>query len=166
MKVALVIGGSGMLAGATLALAKSYDVVGVVGRNVAKLDKLRDSSSRIVPIAIDYSDTAHFRAVLGNFVEENGNPELVISWVHDHTPEATLIAATHCTGDFYDVTGQAGSKPEHISHEHESVLSQKVRYHRVILAHKGSRWLTNKEISDGVLEAVNQGSKQYVIGEL
>ncbi len=165
MKVALVIGGSGMLAGAVLALTKSYDVVGVVGRDIAKLNRLRDSSSRIVPIAVDYSNTAHFNTTLDNFVKEKGRPELVISWVHDHTPGATLIAAKYCTGDFYDVTGQAGSKSEHISHEHEAKLSH-IRYHRVILAHKGSRWLTNDEISDGVLAAVAQGLKQYIVGEL
>lgn len=165
MKVVLVIGGSGMLAGAVVALTKDYDVVGVVGRDIATLDRLRDLSSRIVPIAVDYSDTIKFRAVLDNFVKENGSPQLVVSWVHDHTPEATLIAAEHCTGDFYDVTGQAGAQPNHISHEHETKLSH-IRYHRVILAHKGSRWLTNDEISDGVIAAVAQGLKQYIVGEV
>lgn len=165
MKVALVIGGSGMLAGAVVVLTKSYDVVGVVGRDIAKLDRLQDSSSRIVPITVDYSDTVHFSAILDKFVEEKGSPELVISWVHDHTPDAVLIAAEHCTGDFYDVTGQSGIQPNHISHEHEAKLSH-IRYHRVILAHKGSRWLTNDEISDGVLAAVTQGLKQYIVGEL
>lgn len=165
MKVALVIGGSGMLAKATVELAKDYDVVGVVGRDIAKLDRLKDSSSRIVPIAVDYSDTENFRSVLNSFVKEKGSPELVVSWVHDHTPEATLIAAEHCTGDFYDITGQAGAQPDHVSYEHETKLSQ-IRYHRVILAYKGSRWLTNDEISSGALAAASQGLREYVVGEL
>lgn len=165
MKVALVIGGSGMLTGAVLALAESYDVVGVVARDTTKLDKLQDSSSHIIPIAVDYSDTVHFSTVLDNFLKETGNPELVVSWVHDHTPEAALIAAKHCTGDFYDITGHAGIQPNHPSYEREAELSQ-VKYHRVILSCKGSRWLTNDEISDGVLTAITQDLKQYIVGEL
>lgn len=165
MNVALVIGGSGMLAGTVLKLAESYDVVGVVGRDKAKLDKLKELSTHIVPITTDYSDTTQYIAALNNFVKENGNPELVISWVHDHTPKATLIAAKYCTGDFYDVTGQAGAQADHISREHETKLSH-VRYHRVILAHKGSRWLSNDEISEGVLAAIKDDSKQYIVGEL
>lgn len=165
MKVALVVGGSGMLARAVLELAKDYDVVGVVGRDKSKLDRLKNLSDRVVPIAVDYSDTIKFRAALDSFVKENGSPKLVVSWVHDHSPEATLIVAEYCIGDFYDVTGQAGAQPDHISYEHETKLPH-IKYHRVILAHKGSRWLANDEISSGVLVAISEGLRQYIVGEL
>jgi short-subunit dehydrogenase involved in D-alanine esterification of teichoic acids len=60
MKVALVVGGSGMLAGLTKKLSKEFDIVGVIGRNNKRLDELALFASNIVPISTDYSNQKFF----------------------------------------------------------------------------------------------------------
>lgn len=167
MKSALIIGGTGMLAILTKKLTEDFDIVGVVGRNTGRIQDLQTHSRKIIGLAVDYSDTAGFTEELNHFVGIHGKPQLVVSWIHSTSPEAPLIAANYCDGDFYDVTGQGGAQADHISHEREKIIAAKgIAYHRVILGRKGSGWLTNQEISEGVYAAIQSGQIEYLVGEL
>lgn len=156
-----------MLAALTKKLTEEYDIVGVVGRNPTKIHDLQAFSRRIVGHAVDYSDTASFTDELTHFTGIHGRPELVVSWIHSTSPGASLIVANYCDGDFYDVTGHDGVRPDHLSHQREKVIKAKgIKYHRVILGRKGNRWLTNQEISDGVHAAIQANQDEFVVGEL
>lgn len=167
MKTALVVGGTGMLADLTKKLAEDFDVVGVVGRNASKIQDLQAQSRKIIGLVVDYSNAASFTDELNHFVGVHGKPQLVVSWVHSTSPEASLLAADYCDGDFYNVTGHSGAQADHISRQREKAIQAKgTSYHRVILGRKGNRWLTNQEISDGVYQAIQSGKAEFVVGEL
>ena len=156
-----------MLAVLTKKLTEEYDIVGVVGRTTAKIADLQAFSTKVVGHAVDYSNTAAFMNELNHFTGIHGKPQLVVSWIHSTSPEAPLIAADYCAGDFYDVTGHEGIKPDHVSRQREKAMKAKgIKYHRVILGRKGDRWLTNQEISGGVYHAIKAGQDEFVAGEL
>lgn len=62
MRHALVIGGSGMLAGASLWLARAGHQVSVIGRNPQKLKRLCDQHPNLHGVSADYSRAAAFSA--------------------------------------------------------------------------------------------------------
>jgi len=165
-KVALVIGGSGMLSNLSKELAKEYDIVGVLGRSKSKMKSLLDVQ-KIMPIFGDYTNNNQLERTLDNFVDHHGKPELVVSWVHSTAPEATNIVASYCTKNFYEITGHAGSENDHLSRQHEKDIRKLgIAYHRVILGKHGDRWLNNGEISKGVGEAIGHATPEYLVGEL
>jgi len=155
-----------MLASLSKKLTEEFDIVGVVGRNPSKISDLETHSPKIIGIAVDYSDEASFVDQLNHFVGIHGKPQLVVSWIHSTSPEAPLIVANYCDGDFYDITGHSGALTDHISREREKTIQTTgVTYHRVILGRNGNRWLTNQEISDGVYQAIQLGNAEFVVGE-
>ena len=166
LHVALVIGGTGMLADLVRSLTSDFDIVGVVGREKSKFLPLKVFSDKIVPIVVDYSDKAAFNKAIRAFINEYDKPSLLVSWIHSTSPDIPVLAASHCSRDFYDVTGTSGRNPNHISHGREAVIRQKnIRYHRVILGKIDGRWLTNKEISSGVKLAIKTNASEHVVGE-
>lgn len=160
---ALVIGGSGMLAGACKELAKQYGVVGVIGRTKSKMQNLLEAED-IVPIYIDYSDTEVLETALTKFTAKHGRPSLTVSWVHSTSPEAPLLVARFCTGAFYDVAGTSDKQKAMTDQNKIAIEKLGLNYHRIILGHMGERWLTDEEISDGVLEAIASSKKELVVG--
>lgn len=164
-RVALVVGGTGMLAGLTAKLANEYKIVGVIGRTDTKLQSLAKQPKNIVPILSDYTDLQHFEESIKNFVHEYRKPALVVSWIHSGS-DAPLLVADYCTGDYYEVTGSSGRESTHLSHVHETKIADKgINYHRVILGSIKGRWLTNTEISDGVCQAIHAAHKCFIVGD-
>ena len=154
-----------MLADMVRSLTSDFDIVGVIGREKSKFLALKMFSDKIIPIVVDYSDKTAFIQALQAFINEYEKPSLVVSWVHSTSPDSSLIAAGHCSRDFYDITGTNGRNPNHISHLRESIIEQKnVHYHRVILGKIDNRWLTNKEISNGVKLAIKTNARQHIVG--
>ena len=87
-------------------------------------------------------------SVIDEFVAKHGRPQLVITWIHETRPEATVEVARYYKDDLYEVTGHTGSNDNHIPRKHKVEIERiGVSYHRVSLGRKGARWLTNDEIS-------------------
>ena len=164
-KTALVVGGSGMLSGLVRSLAEDFDTVGVVARDHTKLKKLAGFSPNIVIIQADYSDLVSFEKSFDQFTSDYERPSLVASWIHSTAPEAPYTLAKYSTGEFYDITGSSGREADHPSREHEEKLTKiGLNYHRVILGSINGRWLTNEEISDGVLLAIQLSAHEFTVG--
>ena len=72
MRHALVIGGSGMLAGASLWLAREGHEVSVIGRNPQKLKRLCDQHPNLHGVSADYSRAAEFAADVARSDAETG----------------------------------------------------------------------------------------------
>ncbi len=163
---ALVIGGSGMLSDFCKELAKHYAKVGVVGRTKAKMHSLTHTTN-ITPVYVDYTDTLVLQHELERFAKNFGTPNLVVAWIHTHASDAVLVAAQYCSGAFYEITGQSGAQPGHVSRHHEaSIAKLGIEYHRIILGKIGNRWLTNSEISAGVAKAIRSNDAEYIVGDL
>ncbi|MDE4083565.1 short-chain dehydrogenase [Planococcus maritimus] len=82
MKHALVIGGTGMLAQATLELSRNGYRVSVIGRSEQKMQQLLDQNrNQLMPVFVDYSNTKAFAAELIK-IQQQGTIQLIIAWIH------------------------------------------------------------------------------------
>jgi NAD(P)-dependent dehydrogenase (short-subunit alcohol dehydrogenase family) len=164
---AVVVGGSGMLAGTCLGLARRGWLVSVVGRDPSKLARLARQGRGIDPISVDYRDHAKFRLALEQAIERHGSIEVMVCWIRSSEPEALRIAAEQLSGSgrLVHVLGSAAMlKVVDVEH-----LQLGTRYSRVVLGATPSggsvRWLTHEEISAGVLVSIDCGHRHHVVGQ-
>jgi molybdopterin-guanine dinucleotide biosynthesis protein A len=150
---ALVVGGTGMLAGLTTALAERGHSVTVVARSGAALPR------GAVQLAVDYRDDRTLAEGLAAAVAERGEIELAVAWIHTDAPAApaTVAGAVAPGGRLVQVFGTRvwplQPVPPHVS------------YRRVLLGSIGDRWLTDDEIAAGVLDAIDTDEPLAVVGE-
>lgn len=149
----LVVGGTGMLTGLTEALAGRGHAVTVIARRHAALP------AGAVQLALDYRDDETLGAGLSRAARERGPIDLAVAWIHTNAPAApaTVAAAVAPGGRLFQVFGTRvwplDRAPAHVS------------YHQVLLGSVGGRWLTNDEISSGVLAALDADQPLSVVGE-
>lgn len=173
MKHALVIGGSGMLSGAVLWLAEQGYQVSVVGRNVAKLERLTNRHPALYPVAADYYDLDRFSSVLQGAVAKRGNFSRVVAWIHQHEEKIISRLAEDLFPDpahpweLFHVLGSSSNLEEI---EKQLQPPANCRYHQIklgfVLEGDRSRWLTHDEISNGVIEGMRSGRKVTIVGTL
>lgn len=171
MKHALVVGGSGMLAKASLWLADQQYLVSVIGRNVQKLNRLTQVSKNVNPISVDYNNKNQLASELQNCVKTYGAYEIVVAWIHHHEKQIIDIIRSenridsHAEWRLFHVLG-SGSNPDEMKREIGDIGN--CVYHQVqlgyVMENNRSRWLTHDEISDGVINAIRTNAKQYFVG--
>jgi len=173
----LVIGGTGMLAGATRELAGRSEILTAVARTTRSLRALVDSVAAtdcvLHEVALDWSDREAFLSGLADRIERTGPPSLVLAWLHrdDLGPEiARAVGAEGTACAFFQVRGSAAANPAApaSSLSDDPRIPANVNHHEVILGFRlegsGSRWLTHEEISGGVLEAIAEARPRRIIG--
>ena len=178
---ALVVGGTGMLRDVVVRLATHSSTVSVVARTPARLDAVKAAAGsfgrRVRTIAIDYRDHGAFRAQLVDARERFGHYSLAVGWIRTSAAAArdTVLDVMNVgpdIGRYFDVVGSMGPHPA-------SVSAQRVRqyeglpfvaYRTILLGfvaeHGTSRWLTDEEISSGVMHAVKTDTRSTVVGDL
>jgi len=175
MKHALVIGGSGMLAGACLWLAREGYRVSVIGRNPRKLERLCARHDGLYGISADYSRAAEFAATLDSLMRERGPADLVVAWIHfdeERVIGQTAEVIRHAGGadfawDLYHVLGSSSNLDEIWR---KAPVPPECTCHQVqlgfVIEGNRSRWLTHDEISGGVIECGRNGHRRHVVGTL
>ncbi|MBO8157315.1 MAG: short-chain dehydrogenase [Bacillaceae bacterium] len=174
-KHALVVGGTGMLSDVTLWLHKKGYQVSVIGRRKERYHQLMeraDHPDRISSILVDYHHTEELQGKLTEAVEKHGSFDLIIAWVHS-SAEGVIPAIMNVqknkgrrkTFDLFQV------KPCNAYFENKipEVLPE-CRYHEIFLGFKvvggHSRWLTHREISEGVMDSVHHKRRQTIVGQV
>jgi hypothetical protein len=173
-----------MLRAAVLGLARDREVT-VVARGRGDLEALRKSHPSIHPAPADYRDAAAFAAILDGAVAARGPFSLGVAWIHSDAPDAALAAAARVRGPFLHVLGSAAADPALPDPGRRARFEALpgVAYREVILGFVleggpqgpvglplGSptlgraRWLTDAEISRGVLDAVAADRPRSVVG--
>ena len=172
MSHALIIGGTGMLSKVTEYLAGKYDTVSAISRDEKKINP---NLKNINPLIVDYTYYKFLSKSLQSAVEKFGNIELVVSWIHSTAPLAPNIIADKLnfyenSFRFFDILGSAYANPSLNTLEREEKLKENknLLYRRIILGFKiegnSSRWLTNDEISSGVIEAITNDEEEKIVG--
>lgn len=173
---ALVVGGSGMLRGVSLELARRGHPVSVLARNARRLAMLaRESEGRVLAIACDYRESALLGRLLRDAAVQRGPFGLVVAWVHSVAPDAPLLIARNATARgnrcrFLHVLGSAAADPAAPDAGRRFAFGRVpgVTYQEVILGFvregKRSRWLTNDEICDGVLAGIDGDTQRSIVG--
>lgn len=170
MKHALVIGGTGMLAKASVWLSENGYHVSVIGRNPEKMQQLLEQNpAQLTPVLIDYTLTSELARQISAIQQKNGPIELAIAWVHSTGPHAIpsvlrMFPANQPVA-FFHVNGSNSNLKDIKA---KTAPPHHILYHQIQLGYKIengiSRWLTHDEISQGVIEAVRSGKAESVIG--
>lgn len=150
----LTIGCTGMLEEASLQLAEQFEVVSVVGRNQDKLKSIKQKKRNVETICFDYFESG-FIENLEKQAQEYGSFSCVVAWIRSKRAHLHSSIRTLCKGNYHMVLGSSHYRPG--SEDGELELD----CNRVILGFKvengKSRWLTDREISQGVIESVISG---------
>lgn len=166
-----------MLRDAVLTLSQTCEVISVVARSTQRLQRLQRDVEAVGgclhPITVDYRDTKALLATLEEASLLHGDIELVVAWIHSVAPEAPSVIAQHveCMKGpipFFHVRGSAVADPSRLPPANPLLSRKGLSYHEVILGflltNRGSRWLTDEEISSGTCEAILEGEPRWVVG--
>lgn len=175
----IVVGGTGMLREVSLFLAKHDNTVSVIGLEHEDLRKLaleaQKFNGRINPILVDYRDRQALEDGLREAMRFFGPLTLAVAWISpDALPGAAntlaeVISAHSPVCRYFQVLPSAG-----ISAKDRRFLDnpfpglEKILYRKILLGFKVEQgmsvFLSNHEISDGVIQAVRNDRRDAVIG--
>lgn len=171
-KHALIIGGTGMLAGVSLWCADEAEYfVSVISRSKSKyknLSHLAKHPDSINHLPVDYYDYQYLEEQVELAIDEHGPISMVISW----TPSTyalelilNLITKKFTTCNVFHIQGS-----RRYFENTQLTTPPECKYHSIflgfVLEDKGSRWLTHKEISQGVINCVQERRSLSIVGTL
>jgi len=175
----LLVGATGMLREAAVELARHSTHVTSIARtdaSLARLDgDLRDAGCVHHAVPVDHRDPDRFAAAVSGAIGACGPIDLAVGWFHSTGREAAhalgeILTAQQTDARYFRALGSAAGDPT-ASLEEESRTLRALggfRYRTVVLGFvvegAGSRWLTDAEISAGVLRAVETDAAHSVVG--
>lgn len=173
----LIIGGTGMLKGASVALAGKTRILTSVARTPQSLQALDEVLPGFAGIhhmlPLDWSNPTEFLSSLARHVAGVGQPSLVVAWLHDDrfaTEVAACVSSSESACRFFQIRSCAVADPANKVHYDKSMLTPREGLvpHQIILGFHvnggGSRWLCDAEISSGVLAAIELRDRTTVVG--
>lgn len=155
-------------------LAKRYHV-SIIARNSGRMKQLIENAgikNHVTPIFVDYKNYDELQKKVHSIIEQNGNIAIVVAWIHSTAPEALGIIAKENSvnkndWELYHVLG-SGSDVNEI--KREVTMPEECLYYQIqlgfVIEGDRSRWLTNEEISAGVIEAMEEKNKIVTIGQI
>lgn len=163
----LVVGGRGMLS----------ELVEALAGDGGRLSLLSRRASQVFGEAgfdCDYHDPHAFTAALAAAVERSGPVDLAVAWFHTLKIAAPRLLAQQVRGRLFQVLGSATADPAHPDRLARAAAVAdglaNCRLRQVVLGFRvvdgASRWLTNTEISQGVLDAVVNDRPLTVVGQV
>jgi hypothetical protein len=161
----LVVGGTGMLSGLVEALAGDGGRLSLFSRHASRF--ARDS---VAGFDVDYYDEPAFAAAL----DAAGPVDLAVAWFHTLRIPAPRRLAERVRGRLFQVLGSATADPSHPDRRLAAAAIADglpaCALRQVVLGFQvedgRSRWLTNDEISSGVLRAVRTDAAFSVVGQV
>lgn len=163
----LVVGGTGMLSGLVEALAGD-------GGHLSLLSRRASAAAGESGFDCDYHDEAAFSEALGAAVARSGAIDLAVAWFRTLKIAAPRLLAEQVRGRMFQVLGSGMADPARPDRLKAAAAVgegfPECRLRQVVLGFRveraGSRWLTNAEISQGVLEAISADRAFSVIGQV
>lgn len=173
----VVVGGSGMLAGLCLSLTERGYRISVVCRSRTKFERnvSEKTSHAIEPVYVDYRNDHKLAEEIAAAETVSGPIVGTVAWIHpEQSKSAPGVVAKRTQKSFFAVLGSTDGRWDAAEPVVASIRSSNpaLSVHTVALGHVRvpilgtARWLTNKEISDGVLAAFDEAKPHYVVGTL
>ena len=169
---ALVVGGTGMLRGVVVDLARRGHQVSVVARGGERLASLeRDGCGRVHGLPQDWHDTSALERAVAESASRHGPISLAVVWIHSSAPEGPVAVARAMAPPcrYLHVLGSSAADPSRPDTGRRARFEELgLEYREVVLGFVvddgRSRWLTNVEIAAGVLRAVDSDLLRSVVG--
>lgn len=177
-KHTLVVGGTGMLRDAALALALRGGVVSVIAQSPDRLDALaRDAAlmgGRINPLSVDYGNDEQLALALFAARQDFGPIQLGVCWIHDDAPRALPIIAEALRGQspparLFNLVGSAAADPS-LEKLPNTIAKDfpDIAWRRLVLGFvmrgKSSKWLGHDQICKGTLDAIDHDWEESIVG--
>jgi len=173
---ALVVGGTGMLREVVYYLASQGHIVSVIARHQSSIEDLLNQESKhgenIHGWALDYHGNEELESMLNHAIAQYGPITLTVAWIHSTAREAPFNIAKHAQGDFFHVRSASVGKANYQDPFNIPAIQDLagLHYHRIILgsAVEGnlSRWLSNDEISKGVISSLQNREDESIVGTI
>jgi hypothetical protein len=176
----LVVGGTGMLRPLVKALIKIGNDVTVLARTASGFERLRldltqSEQQQMHPRIVDYRNLEQLSQTVEIAIKERGALSTVIAWIHSDAIESDKIIYDVAYNDqpnfrYFKILGSSAddSSLYKIDLNTQSQTLFGKCYRRVVLGFilegETSRWLTNDEISQGILEAIEMDQTQFTVG--
>ncbi|MBN8701490.1 MAG: hypothetical protein J0M08_00345 [Bacteroidetes bacterium] len=169
MERILLIGGTGMLLGATTYFCSKNKEVVVLARN-----KLTSNNQRITfpikSLVCDYHHTEKFISIIQDEIKEKGAFDTIVIWMHS-SAKSSLVSLLSFIDERMPKTIIYHIKGSNYSTYNDLLqVGSKLIYREIILGSQTEngikRWLTNTEISDGVINALTTEANCSVVGYL
>ncbi|WP_010531512.1 hypothetical protein [Lentibacillus jeotgali] len=174
-KIALVIGGSGMLRGVSRWLNEIGYSVYIIGRDRQKLQDVQlecKHPESSCGISVDYRDSEQLKQQVNRILAADGLPDIIVSWIHSTAPNALsdildVIQDYHTDNSWrlFHIQSSAGFWIKENTPVPELCLYKRV-YLGFTQENNQSRWLTHGEISDGVIQAIESDKDESVVGTI
>lgn len=176
MTHALVIGGTGMLADTSLWLVSNGYHVSVIGRNTNRMECLINNATKpslITPLLVDYRDGSLLLKKVREAMKLNGPIELVIAWIHSYA-DSTLSSISNEISQWQNGSWKLfhvlGSRANLTAFKEKMGKLDSPQYHQVqlgfMIENGHSRWLTKEEISQGVIDSIQQDRFLHIVGTM
>lgn len=175
----LVVGGTGILEKVSLFLASHDNVVTVVARSKDDFEKLQAQaaglSGKINPIAVDYQEIDGLSLRISESIAAFGPVTLAVNWVQEQMLRfvdviAGILNATSPVCRYFQILpGQELANVKERKYFESTFRNlERVLYRIIVLGFKREKGatmrLSNEEISDGVIKALCDDSKNVMIG--
>ncbi len=128
---------------------------------------------KITPIIVDYCNIPLLQTKLRATIEQNGPIDLVIAWIHSYagrTLESIVSEVSPCRNRPWKLFHILGSSANLSGIQENLNLPNSALYYQIqlgfIIENGHSRWLTNEEISQGVIDAIRQNRLITIVGTL
>jgi len=131
----------------------------------------------IHPISVDYHNAQDLDTKLKDAVQNFGVVSLAVVWIHSTaigsgapTIIAKHVGSDHIKGRYFHVLGSARRDPSRQDSERTDSFKpfKQMTYHEIFLGFviegDHSRWLKHDEVSNGVIESIEQNKAVHIIG--
>lgn len=175
MKHALVVGGTGMLSKVSLWLLDNGYHISIIARNPERMKQIIEKTSlnsHVTQLLVDYRDSDKLKEKVNATIKQNGNIDIVVAWIHSIAPDALKIIVQEISIRKYrwELFHILGSSSDLNEIKREVKIPKGCLYYQLqlgfVIEDSGSRWLTNKEISEGVIKAIKERNKILTIGQI
>lgn len=175
MKHVLVVGGTGMIAKATQWLNEQGYHLTLIARNRKKLQRVSEDCNfpeRNHLISMDYRDSENLKKQIQDSQNQYGAFSIVLAWIHSIAPNALEIIMEEVSKnqERFKLFHVLGSSNDLQAIRRKMVVSDQCEYYQIqlgfVIEGQRSRWLTNEEISDGVILAIRDEKPITVVGTL
>jgi len=176
MKHILIVGGTGMLRGATEYFIEQGNIVTLVARNEQRLNAIKqkypEKKGKILTLAQDYRNTEE---AMNKVIEAAGmymHIDLAILWIHTTGRNFSkavkeFLFSHHPKTKVWQLWSSATINPKQLTQTSWKKRYPE-RYREIFLGYKqngsSTRWLTDWEISEGVIQAVARDIPDFTIG--
>lgn len=172
----LVFGGTGMLSKATDWIVEHAAHTTVFGRNYNRLMQMKknNSGNGLDIRELDYTNISALKDEIKYSFNQYGPIDMVVSWIHGTAPNAiptikqqiSQLQNEHWT--FIHVKGSSKNLTSIVSTDIANAGNFNSKEVRLGFIFDGnfSRWLTNEEISNGVIQSIKGDKDIITVGTL